>query len=136
MTGIDLKDGNGLGNIFELDFAQRLVANRAFINNQFNCRFGAKDLTRPGMGCCPGSDVDSSAEKLSILFQNRASMDSDMNRLGSSGYWDITVNLPSGEHRFTYILDGKKRFTDPTVPARELDDFGGRNSIISVESKT
>jgi len=59
-----------------------------------------------------------------------------MNRLGSSGYWDITVNLPFGEHRFTYILDGKKRFADPTVPARELDDFGGRNSIISVESKT
>ncbi|MGD8882927.1 MAG: glycogen-binding domain-containing protein [Desulfobacterales bacterium] len=59
-----------------------------------------------------------------------------MNRIGSSGYWDITVNLPSGEHRFTYILDGKKRFADPTVPTRELDDFGGRNSIISVESKT
>jgi 1,4-alpha-glucan branching enzyme len=59
-----------------------------------------------------------------------------LNRLGSSGYWDITVNLPFGEHRFTYILDGKKRFADPTVPARELDDFGGRNSIISVESKT
>lgn len=59
-----------------------------------------------------------------------------MNRIGSSGYWDITVNLPSGEHRFTYILDGEKRFADPTVPARELDDFGGRNSIISVESKT
>jgi hypothetical protein len=59
-----------------------------------------------------------------------------MNRIGSSGYWDITVNLPAGEHRFTYILDGKIRFTDPTVQARELDDFGGRNSIISVESKT
>jgi 1,4-alpha-glucan branching enzyme len=58
-----------------------------------------------------------------------------MNRIGSSGYWDITVNLPSGEHRFTYILDGEKRFADPTVQARELDDFGGRNSIISVESK-
>ncbi len=59
-----------------------------------------------------------------------------MNRIGSSGYWDITVNLPFGEHRFTYILDGEKRFADPTVLARELDDFGGRNSIISVESKT
>jgi hypothetical protein len=59
-----------------------------------------------------------------------------MNRIGSSGYWDITVKLPFGEHRFTYILDGEKRFADPTVPARELDDFGGRNSIISVESKT
>jgi len=59
-----------------------------------------------------------------------------MNRIGVSGYWDITISLPSGEHRFTYILDGEKRFADPTVPARELDDFGGRNSIISVESKT
>lgn len=59
-----------------------------------------------------------------------------MNRIGSSGYWDITVNLPAGEHRFTYILDGGIRFADPTVQARELDDFGGRNSIISVASKT
>jgi hypothetical protein len=59
-----------------------------------------------------------------------------MKRLGSSGYWDITMKLPFGEHRFTYILDGQKGFADPTVPAREFDDFGGRNSIISVESKT
>jgi len=59
-----------------------------------------------------------------------------INRIGVSGYWDITLSLPSGEHRFTYILDGEKRFADPTVLARELDDFGGRNSIISVESKT
>jgi hypothetical protein len=58
-----------------------------------------------------------------------------MNQIGSSGYWDITINLPNGEHRFTYILDGEKRFADPTVAARELDDFGGKNSIISVESK-
>jgi hypothetical protein len=59
-----------------------------------------------------------------------------MNRLGSSGYWDITLKLPSGEHRYTYILEGQKRFADPTVPTGEFDDFGGRNSIISVESKT
>ena len=59
-----------------------------------------------------------------------------MNRIRSSGYWDITVDLPSGEHRFTYILDGEIKFADPTVAARELDDFGGQNSIISVESKT
>ena len=59
-----------------------------------------------------------------------------MNRLGSSGYWDITMKLPFGEHRYTYILDGKKIIADPTVPAREFDDFGGKNSIISLESKT
>ncbi len=59
-----------------------------------------------------------------------------LNRIGASGYWDITISLPHGEHRFTYILDGEKRFADPTVPVRELDDFGGRNSILSVKSKT
>ena len=59
-----------------------------------------------------------------------------LNRIGTSGYWDITLRLPGGEHRFTYILDGEKKFADPTVATRELDDFGGQNSIISVESKT
>jgi hypothetical protein len=59
-----------------------------------------------------------------------------LNQIGTSGYWDITISLPGGEHRFTYILDGEKKFADPTVAARELDDFGGQNSIISVESKT
>jgi hypothetical protein len=43
-----------------------------------------------------------------------------MNRIGASGYWDITVNLPAGEHRFTYILNGRQRFADPTIAAREF----------------
>jgi hypothetical protein len=59
-----------------------------------------------------------------------------LNPIGTSGYWEINISLPGGEHRFTYILDGEKRFADPTVAARELDDFGGQNSIISVASKT
>ena len=59
-----------------------------------------------------------------------------MQRIGSSGYWDITMDLPEGEHRFTYILNGKQRYADPTILSREDDDFGGENSIISVESKT
>lgn len=59
-----------------------------------------------------------------------------MDRIGSSGYWEATIKLPLGEHRFTYILNGETRFADPTVAARELDGFGGQNSIISVESKT
>jgi len=59
-----------------------------------------------------------------------------LKRIGASGYWEITLSLPDGEHRFTYILDGEKRFADPTIAAQEHDDFGGRNSILSVESKT
>ena len=55
-----------------------------------------------------------------------------MNRLGSSGYWEIRLELPEGEHRYSYVLEGRQAFADPTVTAQELDDFGGRNSILYV----
>ena len=54
-------------------------------------------------------------------------------KIGSSGYWEVTLDLPRGEHRFTFILDGHQRFPDPSIPTREQDDFGGENSIILVE---
>jgi hypothetical protein len=55
-----------------------------------------------------------------------------MQRLGNSGYWEVRLELTGGEHRFAYILDGNERITDPTVPIREKDDFGGENSILTV----
>lgn len=55
-----------------------------------------------------------------------------MNRIGNSGYWDITMAVSKGEHRFTYILDGAKALADPSIPTREKDDFGGENSILHV----
>lgn len=58
-----------------------------------------------------------------------------MKRIGSSGYWELYLEVASGEHRFAYILDGERRITDPTLPAREKDDFGGENSILRVEKK-
>ena len=57
-----------------------------------------------------------------------------MKKTGSSGYWEVTLNLPKGEHRFTYILDGRQRVADPTILIREQDDFGGENSILSVDA--
>ena len=58
-----------------------------------------------------------------------------MRKIGDSGYWEITLTLPEGEHRFTYILEGSQRFADPTIPIREQDDFGGENSILLVRGK-
>ena len=55
-----------------------------------------------------------------------------MNRVESSGSWEATLDLTQGEHRFTYILDGRQSFPDPTVLTREGDDFGGENSILLV----
>jgi hypothetical protein len=58
-----------------------------------------------------------------------------MNRIGSSGYWEITLDLPKGEHRFTYMLEGHQRFADPTILAQEQDDFGGKNSVLVLEEQ-
>ena len=55
--------------------------------------------------------------------------------LGSSGYWELNLQVPSGEHRFAYILDGSRQMADPTLPVREKDDFGGENSILNVEDR-
>ena len=58
-----------------------------------------------------------------------------MNALGTSGYWEISMDIPRGEHRFTYILEGEKRFADPTILTRESDDFGGENTVLSLNKK-
>lgn len=58
-----------------------------------------------------------------------------MKRTGSGGYWEITLDLPQGVHRFSYILDQNRRTADPTIPTRELDDFGGENSIFEVKKR-
>jgi len=59
-----------------------------------------------------------------------------MEEIDGSGYWEISLNIADGEHRFTYILDGSERFADPTARMREQDDFGGENSILSIREKT
>lgn len=56
-----------------------------------------------------------------------------MKRIGNTGYWELSLNIPSGEHRFSYILDGSEQMADPTLPVKEKDDFGGENSILNVE---
>lgn len=53
-----------------------------------------------------------------------------MKKVGATGYWEIELDVPKGEHRYSFILEQEKRIADPTVFARELDDFGGENSIL------
>jgi hypothetical protein len=59
-----------------------------------------------------------------------------MHKIGVSGYWELSLELSQGEHRFTYILEGRQSFADPTITTRELDDFGGENSVLHVEHRT
>ncbi|MBU0961161.1 MAG: glycogen-binding domain-containing protein [Proteobacteria bacterium] len=53
---------------------------------------------------------------------------------GTNGYWEISLEVPAGEHRYTFIVDGSKFLPDPTVVTQESDDFGSTNSILKVEA--
>lgn len=55
-----------------------------------------------------------------------------MQKVGNSGYWSLDLKVPRGEHRYSYIVEDGNRIVDPTVAAREHDDFGGENSVIVV----
>ncbi len=58
-----------------------------------------------------------------------------MKKIGDTGYWSISIDLPEGEYRYSYLLGNGRRIADPTVLSREQDDFGGENSIIRVAAE-
>lgn len=55
-----------------------------------------------------------------------------LNPAGNTGYWEVTLDVTAGEHRFSFVFDGNRHAADPTIAAREIDDFGGENSILEV----
>jgi hypothetical protein len=58
-----------------------------------------------------------------------------MKKMGTTGYWEITLDLEEGEHRYSYILERGVQIPDPSVLTREKDDFGGENSILDVDMR-
>jgi len=55
-----------------------------------------------------------------------------MTPIGESGYWTLTLKLPVGEHRYSYLVGQDRQIPDPTVALREQDDFGGENSVLEI----
>jgi 1,4-alpha-glucan branching enzyme len=55
-----------------------------------------------------------------------------MKKISDSGYWQINIPLEKGEYAYIFIVDGKTQIADPTVKAKQVDDFGGENSIINI----
>ena len=53
-------------------------------------------------------------------------------RSGKEGYWEVTLKLPSGEHRYSFVINSNQHRPDPTVQDRETDDFGSSNSILQI----
>lgn len=58
-----------------------------------------------------------------------------MHPVGRTGYWELSIPLYSGEHRYVFILDDNQRISDPTQPHTEWDDFGGENSILKIGNR-
>jgi hypothetical protein len=54
---------------------------------------------------------------------------------GAGGVWSVTVPLAVGEHRYQFVVDGRRWVPDPAAPAVVDDGFGGRNSVIVVGPK-
>ena len=56
-----------------------------------------------------------------------------MKKTGHAGYWSLTLNLKEGEYQYSYLVEDGQQITDPTIPERVQDDFGGENSIITIK---
>ncbi len=55
-----------------------------------------------------------------------------LRKVGTTGYWALTLKIPPGEYRYSYLIKDGEKMADPSVAAREPDDFGGENSVIVI----
>ena len=53
---------------------------------------------------------------------------------GPSGYWEVELDIPAGEHKYVFIVGEDKKIADPTIMMKERDDFGSENSVLVVEA--
>ena len=52
----------------------------------------------------------------------------------SPGVWTVSLSLRPGVYEYQFILNGKQRVTDPTMP-QTSSDFGSPNSVVKVSAK-
>ncbi len=50
-----------------------------------------------------------------------------------NGLWQVAIPLKAGRYRYKFVLDGTKWIPDPQATDFELDPYGDRNSVITVE---
>ncbi len=98
-------------------------------------------LLRPQGGPAPVAETASSPTHRFVLYDPSAAQVEiagsftawqkvELEPLHKSGYWEINLAIPPGDHSYTYILDGSRKVADPTAAVSEFDDFGGQNSIL------
>lgn len=50
----------------------------------------------------------------------------------NTGYWVNSIDVPPGEYRYAFLIDGEVRIADPTANSFMEDDYGSRNSVVRV----
>ena len=55
---------------------------------------------------------------------------------GTSGAWSVTVTLPPGRYRFSFLLDGRTWRADPDRPSVPDPDFQIPTSLVQVEGSS
>lgn len=48
----------------------------------------------------------------------------------ASGHWLTDVELPSGRHEYSFLVNGQQWVTDPRADVRRADGFGRENAVI------
>jgi len=71
------------------------------------------------------------AQKVSVTGSFSQWQNIDMKPAGN-GYWHVTLPLKKGEYVYNYVVDEHKKMPDPAAPAKQVDDFGGENSVLMV----
>jgi len=67
--------------------------------------------------------------KISGTFTNWQKI--PMKKINNSGYWELTLSIPEGEHKYSMFADDNV-LADPTAAFIEKDDFGNINSVLEV----
>lgn len=52
----------------------------------------------------------------------------------SPGVWTVSLRLRPGVYEYQFILNGRQRVTDPTMP-QTSSDFGSPNSVVTVSTR-
>jgi 1,4-alpha-glucan branching enzyme len=80
--------------------------------------------------------VDSEARAVAIAgsFNDWSPTATPLVRAGSRGVWSALVPLPAGEHRFMFVVDGRRWVVPARATAFEDDGFGSTNAMVVVPS--
>ena len=62
--------------------------------------------------------------------------DSALLATNHDGVWSVTAPVPTGVHRYAYVVNGKDWVADPSAPRSAGDDFGMPSSVLVVEEST